>query len=42
LEGVLWASAYCWLGAFDSLTDAAVYALATMTTFDIPGLTVPG
>jgi hypothetical protein len=42
MEGVLWASAYWWLGAFDSLTDASVYALATMTTFDIPGLTVPG
>jgi hypothetical protein len=41
LEGVLWALAYWWLGALDSLTDASVYALATMTTFDIPGLTVP-
>jgi hypothetical protein len=41
LEGVLWASAYWWLGAFDTLTKASVYALATMTTFEIPGLTVP-
>lgn len=41
LEGVLWASAYWWLGALDSLTDASVYALATMTTFEIPGLTLP-
>ena len=41
LEGVLWASAYWGLGALDTLTDASVYALATMTTFEIPGLTLP-
>jgi hypothetical protein len=41
LEGVLWALAYWGLGALDSVTDASVYALATMTTFEIPGLTVP-
>jgi hypothetical protein len=41
LEGVLWALAYWGLGALDSVADASVYALATMTTFDIPGLTVP-
>jgi hypothetical protein len=41
LEGVLWALAYWGLGAVDSVTDASVYALATMTTFDVPGLTVP-
>src|SRR5882757_3453359 len=41
LEGALWASAYWGLGALDSLTDASVYALATMTTFEIPGLTLP-
>jgi hypothetical protein len=41
LEGVLWASAYWRLGALDSLSDASVYALATMTTFEIPGLTLP-
>jgi hypothetical protein len=41
LESVLWASAYWGLGAFDSFTDASVYALATMTTFEIPGLTLP-
>jgi hypothetical protein len=41
VEGVLWASAYWWLGALDSLTDASVYSLATMTTFEIPGLTLP-
>jgi hypothetical protein len=41
LEGALWATAYWWFGALDSLTDASVYSLATMTTFDIPGLTLP-
>jgi hypothetical protein len=41
LEGVLWASAYWWLGALDSFTDASFYALSTMTTFEIPGLTLP-
>jgi hypothetical protein len=41
LEGVLWASAYWWFGAFDSFTNASVYSLGTMTTFDIPGLTLP-
>ena len=40
LEGLLWALAYWGLGAFDSATDASVYALATMTTFEIPGLMV--
>jgi hypothetical protein len=39
VESVLWASAYWGLGALDSLSDASVYALATMTTFEIPGLT---
>jgi hypothetical protein len=41
VESVLWASAYWGLGALDSLSDASVYALATMTTFEIPGLTLP-
>ena len=41
LEGVLWASAYRWLGAFDSFTDASVYSLGTMTTLDVPGLVLP-
>jgi len=41
LEGLLWALAYWGLGALDSVTNASVYALATMTTFEIPGLTVP-
>jgi hypothetical protein len=41
LEGVLWASAYRLLGAFDSFTDASVYSLGTMTTFELPGLALP-
>ena len=41
LEGVLWAVAYRALGAFDSFTQASVYALATMTTFEISGVTLP-
>ena len=41
LEGFLWALAYWWLGALDSLTQASIYALATLTTFEIPGLTLP-
>ncbi|OBF28902.1 hypothetical protein A5724_26145 [Mycobacterium sp. ACS1612] len=41
LEGVLWALAYWWLGALDSFGQASVYALSTMTTFELPGLTLP-
>ena len=41
LESMLWASAYRWLGALGSFTDASVYSLATMTTFEIPGLVLP-
>lgn len=41
LEGVLWALAYWWLGALDSFTQATIYALATLTTFEIPGLVLP-
>ena len=41
LESTLWASAYWWLGALGSFTDASVYSLATMTTFEIPGLVLP-
>lgn len=41
LEGVLWALAYWWLGALDSLTDASVYSLGSLTTFEIPGLMLP-
>ena len=44
LHGVastLWASAYRWLGAFGSFTDASLYSLGTMTTFEVPGLMLP-
>ena len=41
LEGVLWALAYWWLGALGSFGEASVYALSTMTTFEIPDLTLP-
>ena len=44
LHGVastLWASAYRWLGAFDSFTEASLYSLGTMTTFEVPGLMLP-
>ena len=41
LEGVLWALAYWRLGATDSFTDASIYALSAMTTFETPGLTLP-
>ena len=37
LQGVLWARHIGWLGAFGSFTDASVYSLGTMTTFEIPG-----
>ena len=41
LGSLLWASAYRWLGAFGSFTDASVYSLGTMTTFEIPALVLP-
>lgn len=41
LEGMAWAFAYWWLGGFYSITDASVYSLATMTTFEIPGISLP-
>ena len=41
LEGTLWASAYRWLGAFGSFTDASIYSLGTMATLDIPELALP-
>src|SRR4051812_26918328 len=41
LEGVLWALAYWWLGALDSFTQASTFALATLTTFEVPGLVLP-
>lgn len=41
LQAVAWALAYWWLGGFNSVADASIYSLATMTTFDIPGVTLP-
>jgi hypothetical protein len=41
LGSTLWASAYRWLGAFPSFTDASLYSLGTMTTFEVPGLMLP-
>jgi hypothetical protein len=40
-EAVLWASDYRGLGALHSFADASLYSLASMTTFDVPGLAVP-
>jgi hypothetical protein len=41
LGSTLWAAAYRWLGAFDSFTEASLYSLGTMTTFEVPGLLLP-
>ncbi len=41
LGSTLWASAYQWLGAFGSFTEASLYSLGTMTTFETPGLVPP-
>ena len=41
LGSTLWASAYQWLDAFGSFTEASLYSLGTMTTFEIPGLVLP-
>jgi hypothetical protein len=41
VDSVLWASAYRWLGAFGSFTEASVYSLGTMTTFELPALVLP-
>jgi hypothetical protein len=41
LESLFWAAAYWWIGALDSFTSAFAYALATMTTFEIPALSLP-
>lgn len=40
LEGVLWAFAYWRLDAFPTFTGASIYSLATMTTFEIPGIVI--
>ena len=38
LGSTLWASAYRWLGAFGSFTEASLYSLGTMTTFENTGI----
>jgi hypothetical protein len=40
LEAVLWALAYWHLGAVDTFTKASIFALSTMTTFDIPDVAI--
>src|ERR1700730_19430239 len=38
IEAAIWATAYLWLGALDSPTDAMLYSLDTMTTRGASGL----
>ena len=38
IEAAIWAAAYVWLGALDSLTDAILYSLDSMTTRGASGL----
>jgi hypothetical protein len=40
IEAAIWAAAYVWLGALDSLTDAILYSLDSMTTRGASGLTL--
>jgi hypothetical protein len=40
IEATIWAAAYVWLGALDSLTDAILYSLDSMTTRGASGLTL--
>ena len=42
IEAAIWAAAYVWLGALDSLQDAILYSLDSMTTRGASGLTVRG
>lgn len=41
VEALLWAVAYARLSAFDTLAEAFLYSMGTMTTVDVPGLSVP-
>jgi len=41
IEAAIWAAAYVWLGALDSLQDAILYSLDSMTTRGASGLTLP-
>jgi hypothetical protein len=38
IEAAIWAAAYVWLGALDSLKDAVLYSLDSMTTRGASGL----
>jgi hypothetical protein len=38
IEAAIWATAYLWLGALDSLTDAILYSVDSMTTRGASGL----
>ena len=38
MEATIWAAAYVWLGALDSLNDAILYSLDSMTTRGASGL----
>jgi hypothetical protein len=40
IEAAIWATAYVWLGALDSLNDAVLYSLDSMTTRGASGLTL--
>lgn len=41
VEALLWALAYVRLSVLDTLAEAFLYSMGTMTTLDIPGLSVP-
>jgi hypothetical protein len=38
IEAAIWAAAFVWLGALDSLKDAILYSLDSMTTRGASGL----
>jgi hypothetical protein len=40
IEAVIWAAAYMWVGALDSLADAMLYSFDSMTTRGASGLTL--
>src|SRR6516165_4825885 len=40
VEAALWAAAYWWLGALNSLTDAILYSVDSMSTLGASGLTL--
>ena len=40
IECVIWATAYLWLGAVDSPTDALLYSIDSMATLGASGLTL--